>query len=147
MTDPRILNAIAEEVLPEDWQRLSVRYRHAREIVAALADAGFIILPSGPLPSGALTEVAAERAAQDARWGEQNHPNGTGASGDRMAANVARTACDMAHGAGLDTWRLILAEEVAEAFAESDPARLRAELVQVAAVATAWAEAIDRASA
>ena len=35
-------------------------------------------------------------------------------------------------------------EEVAEAFEEHDPARLRSELVQVAAVAVAWVEKIDR---
>ncbi len=41
-------------------------------------------------------------------------------------------------------WKTILLEEVAEAFAENDPATLRRELVQVAAVAAAWIEAIDR---
>ena len=35
-------------------------------------------------------------------------------------------------------------EEVAEAFAEADVRRLRAELVQCAAVAVKWVEAIDR---
>jgi hypothetical protein len=44
-------------------------------------------------------------------------------------------------------WVDILEEEVAEAAAESDPAKLRAELVQVAAVAVAWIEAIDRRAA
>lgn len=43
-------------------------------------------------------------------------------------------------------WRTILAEEVYEAFAETDPARLRHELVQVAAVAAAWVEDIDSRS-
>lgn len=37
-------------------------------------------------------------------------------------------------------------EEVLEAFAEADPDRLRAELVQVAAVATKWIQALDRRS-
>jgi hypothetical protein len=37
----------------------------------------------------------------------------------------------------------VLDEEVWEAFAESDPAKLRAELVQVAAVAFRWIEALD----
>jgi hypothetical protein len=35
-------------------------------------------------------------------------------------------------------------EEVREAMAESDPAKLRVELVQVAAVSVAWIEALDR---
>lgn len=43
------------------------------------------------------------------------------------------------------SWALILLEEVSEAVeAIGDATALRAELVQVAAVATAWAEAIDR---
>jgi hypothetical protein len=37
----------------------------------------------------------------------------------------------------------VLNEEVAEAFAESDPAKLRAELLQVAAVCAAWIYDID----
>lgn len=49
--------------------------------------------------------------------------------------------------AGRGTWRDILAEEFNEALAESDPDRLRAELVQVAAVAVNWVEAIDRREA
>ena len=46
---------------------------------------------------------------------------------------------------GQCTWLHILREEVFEAFAEDDPAKLRAELIQVAAVAVQWVEAIDRA--
>lgn len=58
----------------------------------------------------------------------------------RVAREIAALAAE--HG-GL-TWRHILAEEMFEALAESDPAKLRAELVQVAAVAVQWVEAIDR---
>jgi hypothetical protein len=90
-----------------------------------------------------LDEVAAERARQDARWGEQNHPDGTGRPGDISFAEAYKAICK-ANGPGEDTYRDILAEEVYEAFAEQDPARLRAELVQVAAVAVAWIGAIDR---
>jgi hypothetical protein len=42
---------------------------------------------------------------------------------------------------------LILREEVYEAFAEEDPAALRTELIQVAAVAATWVDAIDRRAA
>ncbi|TIH26025.1 NUDIX hydrolase, partial [Subtercola vilae] len=41
-------------------------------------------------------------------------------------------------------WQDILLEEVFEAFAESDTSKLRTELIQVAAVAQQWVEAIDR---
>lgn len=93
-----------------------------------------------------LAEVAAERARQDAKWGEQNHPDGTARNGrsDRELADVSRRLCQSAAAAGMVTWRDILDEEMREAFAEDDPAKLRAELVQVAAVAVAWIEAIDR---
>lgn len=88
-------------------------------------------------------EVAEERIRQDRRWGEQNHPNGTGRH-HRREADVVREDCEEAFAGGYGTWRHILAEEVAEAMAEEHPERLRAELVQVAAVAVAWVEAIDR---
>ena len=105
-----------------------------------------------------LTEVAAERARQDTRWGEQNHPDGTGiheatvclgsivrpgftpAEGAKRANHDAVARCRL-------TWALILLEEVCEALEERDPARLREELLQVAAVAVNWVEAIDRRGA
>lgn len=98
-----------------------------------------------------LREVAVERARQNARWGQQDHPNGTGCvssyGGDAEAARAAREACNWAFSRGGGTWRHILWEEVCEAFAETDPVLLRAELIQVAAVAAAWVEAIDRSNA
>ncbi len=91
-----------------------------------------------------LREVAHERVRQDEKWGEQNHPDGTGGSGAQADAELWRNACQQASSEGRVTWGLILGEEVAEALAESDASKLRAELVQVAAVAVAWIEAIDR---
>ena len=114
-----------------------------------------------------INEVNAERVRQDAKWGEQNHPDGTGpdvtvwiesvtptpneprrkTSHAFRAADLAegmRARCKRAPEEGGDTYERILTEEWAEALAESDPARLREELIQVAAVAVAWVEAIDR---
>ncbi len=91
-----------------------------------------------------LSEVADERVRQDAKYNEQNHPDGTGSKTAKNKAELARLLCQQAAQSGSVTWRHILEEELREAFAESDPAKLRAELVQVAAVACAWAEAIDR---
>lgn len=90
-----------------------------------------------------VEEVLRERHAQDVKWGEQNHPDGTGPQ-YAGHADGARSECDREHRAGRGTWRHILQEEVWEALAEEDPAKLRAELLQVAAVAAAWVEAIDR---
>lgn len=93
-----------------------------------------------------LREVAMERARQDAKWGEQNHPMGTS---DRLgyAAETAKMLCKREAACGTVTWRHIIEEEFWEAMAEEDPARLRAELVQVAAVAVAMIECLDRKSA
>jgi hypothetical protein len=103
-------------------------------------------------------DVATERARQDEKWGAQNHPDGTGpgtlplrALADldvqrsaRWLAERAKSLTDTRFRAGDGTWRDILLEEVFEALAEDNPERLRTELVQVAAVAQQWAEAIDR---
>ena len=114
-----------------------------------------------------LGEITAERVRQDAKWGEQNHPDvdrvltgrPTGCRVERMAmeynipsANSAREACDVAARIGQCTWAHILVEEIAEAveaatlaqLGQGPLAALRKELVQVAAVAVSWIEAIDR---
>ncbi|WP_432010152.1 hypothetical protein [Streptomyces cucumeris] len=113
-----------------------------------------------------LDEIHAERLRQDEKWGEQNHPDIDPRDIDvvtrdyfRQKAEIHRavneeratpsrtvgrcSACpegDHTHTA----WDVVLLEEAYEALGEEDPARLRAELVQVAAVAVAWVEAIDR---
>ncbi|MFI6819013.1 hypothetical protein ACIBG7_41925 [Nonomuraea sp. NPDC050328] len=97
------------------------------------------------LLAAVLADVAAERVRQDERFGIQEHPDGTGP--DRtQAADAARAATDAAKAAGQVTWRHILHEEVLEAFAEQEAEALRAELVQVAAVAVKWIQSLDRRS-
>jgi hypothetical protein len=96
-----------------------------------------------------LAEVAEERARQDAKWGPQNHPDGTGTAYGLSAVpeldvDFAKQRCDAAFARGAGTWEHILYEEFCEAMAEDDPARLRAELLQTAAVAVHWIEALDR---
>lgn len=95
-------------------------------------------------PDRVLSHVRDERESQDAKWGEQNHPDGTGSIQYRVIADQARAKCNARAKAGALTWRDILQEEVAEAFAEEHEDKLREELIQVAAVAVAWVEAIDR---
>lgn len=87
--------------------------------------------------------IDAERQRQLAKFGDQNHPDGTGNKGQQEDADRARQWCEAAFGSGYGTWADILDEEVAEAKAERDPAKLRAELLQVAAVCAAWIWAID----
>ena len=88
--------------------------------------------------------IDAERQAQIAKFGDQKHPDGTGREPGKAIAAGARIACQLAAAEGTLTWRHILREEVAEAFEETDPAKLRAELLQVAAVCAAWVYDIDR---
>lgn len=95
--------------------------------------------------SDVLGEITRELVIQDVKWGEQNHPDGTGGPVMRSEAERHRAACDYLHKVlNAGDWRSILLEEVYEACAEDDPAKLRAELVQVAAVAVQWVLAIDR---
>ncbi len=106
-----------------------------------------------------LGHIRDERARQKTKWGEQNHADGTGrgtlplmgicsdTTGAAALADLATFSTETATEEGVVTWRDILLEEVFEALAESDPGKLRTELIQVAAVATQWAEAIDRRGA
>lgn len=110
-----------------------------------------------------LAEIAAERARQEAKWGQQNHPDGTGPKTTPVAEIVrgkanaivnrhyafglafqAKSATDAHAKDGTITYADIFLEEVFEALAEEDQDKLRTELIQCAAVAVAWAEKIDR---
>lgn len=94
-----------------------------------------------------LDYVAEERLNQIEKWGEQHHEDGTGASGWEHAANLWKAYNDNLVSLRGDTdWTGILLEEVYEALAEADVEKLRAELIQVAAVAVAWVEDIDSRS-
>lgn len=96
--------------------------------------------------SSVLVEIAAERAAQDARFGVQDLPDGTDAE-YVVEADRHREDCDRMFRFGMGTYRHVFLEEVYEALAETDPVKLRAELVQAVAVGVKWIEAIDRRSA
>ncbi|WP_097982895.1 hypothetical protein [Streptomyces sp. f150] len=87
--------------------------------------------------------IDAERTRQLAKFGEQHHPDGTGDKHQRQLADLARIECQAQFAAGRGTWADVLFEEVREAIAESDPTRLRTELVQVAAVCAAWVHDLD----
>jgi hypothetical protein len=114
----------------------------AAEALRAVADQ-WGALPEQAATRAVLDEIASERRRQDDKWGEQNHPDGTRASNQDWAEE-ARAACQHAADEDALTWAAVLYEEFTEALAEEDPAKLRTELLQVAAVAVAWAEAIDR---
>lgn len=91
-----------------------------------------------------LEEVHDEMSRQLELWGVQSHPDGTGRPLDRHDLNFLRKQNEKAVQDGTLTWRLVLLEEVYEAVCEIDPAKLRTELLQVAAVCASWVNAIDR---
>ena len=103
-----------------------------------------------------LREVTAERLAQDSKWGEQNHlvldPTGIEQSKNFLCyahriptEEDARFQCEIAFKHGVGTWLHILIEEMSEvASCGSDKEALRKELIQVAAVAVAAVESLDR---
>lgn len=98
-----------------------------------------------------LLLVKEERERQDAKWGEQNHPDWTpnplGVNPVIDPARHAKGVCDEKFKAGQGSYSDILLEEVAEAHDEAKAGNVDAlytELVQVAAVAVEWIEAIDR---
>jgi hypothetical protein len=99
-----------------------------------------------PQIDSVLKQVKAERIRQDDRFGWfRDYPDGTSRSTSYdWELTAAREALASAEKAGKLTWRHILQEEFFEVSFENDPARLKVELIQVAAVATAWAEAIER---
>lgn len=91
-----------------------------------------------------LAQVNDELNRQDRLWGEQNHPDGTGDVLYESLATMQKGENERLVANGSLTWRAVLEEEFWEALAETDPSKLRTELIQVAAVATQWVEAIDR---
>lgn len=111
--------------------------------------------------------IEEERLRQDARWGEQNHPDVDrvltdrkgGCTSERMAEEYgiptptrAKAECDAAARVGQCTWAHILVEEVAELVEAATLAQqgqgpesdVDAELVQTIAVLVAWREARAR---
>ena len=92
--------------------------------------------------SEVLEEVQQERIVQHAKFGQPDWPDGL-LSWSR-AAHRARNRCQEAFALGRGTWRHILEEEFCEALCAESDENLRDELIQVAAVAVAWVESIDR---
>jgi len=100
-------------------------------------------------------EVALERGRQDKKWGEASSrglPNGGCVGlfkGDlaliaaESREKLAKKRVKVLSGVGQVTWADILEEEFCEALSATTPEDLRGELVQVAAVAVAWIEALD----
>lgn len=103
-------------------------------------------IPGTDRTEGVLDEVADERTRQVTKWGVQTRP--TGASSAFMRArDLAQKRTDAKMKDGTATWHDILFEEFMEAISEEDAAKMRVELIQLAAVAVSAVEDIDRKEA
>lgn len=95
-----------------------------------------------------LDEIGAERHAQDAKWGQQNHPWKVSHQhftwSGMQSAGQAKDMVDFLAQHGELDYAGILAEEFYEALEARSRDEVRAELLQVAAVAVAAIESLDR---
>lgn len=89
-----------------------------------------------------VSAIRAEMSRQIDQWGEQSHPDGTSIE-YHLQAKTWKDINDSSAEHGDLTWAGILSEEFYEALAETDPVKLRTELLQVAAVAGSWVKDID----
>lgn len=110
--------------------------------------------PTSPERTRAILElVLEERQAQEARYGAANEEldDGTGPETRWLAPFNWVSAASAQVGfradyesyeeeVGAPTWVHLVREEIAEAFQETDPARLAEELIQVAALCVSWVE-------
>jgi len=103
-------------------------------------------IPGTDRTEGVLDEVADERTRQVTKWGVQTRPTGANAAFSR-ARDLAQKRTDARMKDGTATWHDILFEEFLEAVAEEDAAKMRVELIQLAAVAVSAVEDIDRKAA
>ena len=84
-----------------------------------------------------------ERQRQIKLWGPQPLPDGTGSPEQIEAADIARQNCQDAFADGEGTHAYVMIEEACEVLAETDPVKLKAELIQLAAVCAKWIDDID----
>lgn len=78
--------------------------------------------------------------------GTSRIPDGTGGEYREGVEAIAREAFESAQREGRLTHAHVFDEETAEVLAETDPMKLRTELIQVAAVCVKWIEEIERRS-
>lgn len=98
-----------------------------------------------------LSEIAEERARQDAKWGVQDLPDGTGGTALLFSGMTYGEIADtlklhgrLAREHGTENAGLSMLEEAFEVMAETHPGLIRMELVQLSAFAVKWIQMIDR---
>ena len=93
-----------------------------------------------------LSAISDERNRQDEKWGVQDWP--LASEGERLVSKELESGvkeiCDRAARSGSQTWYKILGEEFYEAFAAESLDEQIKEMTQVAAVAVAIIECLER---
>ncbi len=90
-------------------------------------------------------DILDERLRQAEKWADcESLPDGTGGAGRPTYEAIARAACDRAYREGRLTHAHVFEEEASEVLAETDPEKLREELIQVAAICVKWLADLDR---
>ncbi|TXS36944.1 DUF6011 domain-containing protein [Streptomyces sp. OR43] len=88
--------------------------------------------------------IDTERQAQLAKFGDQHHPDGSSTSTNVSLCTKLAEAMRTVNASPAElSWTTIMLEEAYEVGAETDPAKIRAELIQLAAVCAAWIADID----
>jgi hypothetical protein len=95
------------------------------------------------IPDPVIRDVLAELAHAEAKFPDQHLPDGSGNPRWAALRDIQRAETDRKLAAGTATWLDVVLEETYEAFAETDPVLLRAELVQAAAMLVRWIRDID----
>lgn len=126
-------------------------------------DATVCELASTSSLSDVLFAVRQERNRQDAKWGEQNHPDfyqvvdpATGINHGDLPLDQrftyygipteedAKSDCESTFKRGKGNWGHILIEEISESFGTTNKLDLETELIQSAAVIVAWVQKLRR---
>jgi hypothetical protein len=94
---------------------------------------------------GILDEIAVRRARQRTAYGADEHalPDGTGQYPEIIDADATRMVCEQAAEGGYLDWLHIVRAAAGQVYAESRRTELRTALVDLAAFATGWIQALD----
>lgn len=117
------------------------------EAIETLLRARQLIVRAGSMGMrDALCAIVTERGRQKKLWTHDGDDlvDGTGGALAAELVAVVTRLVDSLNETPENTFAHVLVEEVLEVLDASEPANLRNELVQVAAVAVKWVEAIDR---
>lgn len=96
-----------------------------------------------PQITGLLAEVAQQRTWQAHQYGSPDYPDGTGMHYQHQASDAYRRVTQLLLEGKL-TWADVLKQIHAEVLQQDEPAKLREQLIWLAAFVVGWADEIDK---